>query len=326
MKLGMLTAMFSAKPLKDVLELIRPLGLECVELSSGNYSSGPHSPVKEPIASKPKRDELKALLKGEGLTISALCGPGKRLNMDEPFAKKRPKDRGSCMTSATLSVIDKMSISHNEDILSQISDNVRKTYHHIGTDSGMENSQYTSASTLFRSCDPIQQAGRISKNIFLLAPSSVCRDVFPPHLLSPWIAVSLSIDRRVPLRSSDSKKSYSCIRSRQKVPVSSSYSSSICFLPPRGSGPLRATTQSPEDYPHITINKITIHMNGPSCKSHLTVGEHFLNPVDPQIPQKNNKIKNNSSRDLRSTLLKIWNVISKPLRFIIFWFFAAGGK
>ncbi len=87
MKLGLLTAMFSAKPLKDVLELIRPLGLDCVELGTGNYPGGPHAPVKELLASKPKRDELKALLKGEGLTISALSCHGNCLHPDKAFAK-----------------------------------------------------------------------------------------------------------------------------------------------------------------------------------------------------------------------------------------------
>ena len=37
MKLGVLTALFSDKPLKEVLDLIRPLELQTVELGTGNY-------------------------------------------------------------------------------------------------------------------------------------------------------------------------------------------------------------------------------------------------------------------------------------------------
>jgi len=87
MKLGLLTCMFGTKPLKEVLEVIRPLGLDCVELGTGNYPGGHHAPVKELLASKPKREELKALIKGEGLTISALSCHGNCLHPDKAFAK-----------------------------------------------------------------------------------------------------------------------------------------------------------------------------------------------------------------------------------------------
>ena len=44
MKLGLLTVMFGDVPLKDVLEKIRPLGLQCVELGTGNYPGDGHAP------------------------------------------------------------------------------------------------------------------------------------------------------------------------------------------------------------------------------------------------------------------------------------------
>ncbi len=87
MKLGLLTVMFSDKPLKKVLEMIRPLGLQTVELGTGNYPGAAHAPLKELLASKPKREELKALLKGEGLSISALSCHGNCLHPDKAFAK-----------------------------------------------------------------------------------------------------------------------------------------------------------------------------------------------------------------------------------------------
>ena len=87
MKLGLLTVMFSDKPLRDVLEMIRPLELDCVELGTGNYPGNAHCNPKELLASKPKRDELKAMLKGEGLTISALSCHGNCLHPDAAQAK-----------------------------------------------------------------------------------------------------------------------------------------------------------------------------------------------------------------------------------------------
>jgi len=87
MKLGLLTVMFSDRPLKDVLELIRPLGLDTVELGTGNYPGDKHAPLKALLASKPKRDELKALVRGEGLRISALSCHGNCLHPDKAFAK-----------------------------------------------------------------------------------------------------------------------------------------------------------------------------------------------------------------------------------------------
>lgn len=88
MKLGLLTVMFGNTPLKDVLEIIRPLELDTVELGTGNYPGGAHAPVDELLKSKPKRDELLALIKGEGLQISALSCHGNCLHPDKDFAKK----------------------------------------------------------------------------------------------------------------------------------------------------------------------------------------------------------------------------------------------
>lgn len=87
MKLGVLTALFSDKPLKEVLDLIRPLKLQTVELGTGNYPGEPHCPLQELLESKPKRDELLATLKGEGLEISALSCHGNPIHPDEAFAK-----------------------------------------------------------------------------------------------------------------------------------------------------------------------------------------------------------------------------------------------
>ena len=88
MKLGCLTAMFGDTPLKEVLNILRPFGLQAVELGTGNYPGSPHVPVKELLASKRKRDQFLAVLDGEGLEISALSCHGNCLHPDKNFAKK----------------------------------------------------------------------------------------------------------------------------------------------------------------------------------------------------------------------------------------------
>ena len=72
MKLGCLTATFSDMTLDQVLKVFRPLGLQAVELGAGNYPGSAHLDVPALLGSKPKREELKKKVKGEGFVISAL--------------------------------------------------------------------------------------------------------------------------------------------------------------------------------------------------------------------------------------------------------------
>lgn len=88
MKLGFLSVLFSDKSLKDVLDIIRPLGLQAIELGCGNYPGDAHCKAKELLESKPKREELKSTIKGEGLEISALSCHGNCLHPDSGLAKK----------------------------------------------------------------------------------------------------------------------------------------------------------------------------------------------------------------------------------------------
>ena len=88
MKLGVLTVMMSDKPLKEVLGILRPLGVQTVELGAGNFPGDAHLHTKELLVSKPKRDALLDLLKGEGMEISALSCHGNCLHPDAAVAKK----------------------------------------------------------------------------------------------------------------------------------------------------------------------------------------------------------------------------------------------
>lgn len=91
MKLGVLTVLFSDRSLKSVLEFLRPLGIGAVELGTGNYPGDAHCPRVELLKSKPKRDELLAMIKGEGLEISALSCHGNALHPDKKFADNSVK-------------------------------------------------------------------------------------------------------------------------------------------------------------------------------------------------------------------------------------------
>ncbi|MFP4191898.1 MAG: sugar phosphate isomerase/epimerase family protein [Candidatus Hydrogenedentota bacterium] len=102
MKLGLFLAMFGDKSFNEVLETIRPLGLQTVEFGMGNYPGAPHLNVKELLESKPKRDELLATLKGEGLEISALSAHGNCLHPDEAFAKANQEVQTDAIKLASL--------------------------------------------------------------------------------------------------------------------------------------------------------------------------------------------------------------------------------
>ena len=91
MKLGFLSVLFSDRSLKEVLDTILPLELDCIELGAGNYPGDAHCKTAELLSSKPKRDELLAMIKGEGLSISALSCHGNCLHPDKAFAKANQK-------------------------------------------------------------------------------------------------------------------------------------------------------------------------------------------------------------------------------------------
>lgn len=102
MKLGFLTALFSDRSLEEVLQIIKPLGLQTIEFGTGNYPGSPHLNVKELLKSKTKRDELKSTLRGEGLTISALSCHGNCLHPDKAFAKQNAQVQTDTIKLASL--------------------------------------------------------------------------------------------------------------------------------------------------------------------------------------------------------------------------------
>ncbi|HEY3541793.1 MAG TPA: sugar phosphate isomerase/epimerase [Gaiellaceae bacterium] len=77
MKLGVFTVVFAGLPLAQALDRVVELGLDAVEIGTGNYSGDAHlSP------------DLKREVEARGLEISALSCHGNPLHPDEDFARR----------------------------------------------------------------------------------------------------------------------------------------------------------------------------------------------------------------------------------------------
>ena len=86
MKLGVLLVLFSDMKLGDAAEYVAGMGVEAVELGTGNYPGSPHFDVDALLSSARKRKEMLKVLKDNGLVISALSCHGNALHPDPKFA------------------------------------------------------------------------------------------------------------------------------------------------------------------------------------------------------------------------------------------------
>ena len=86
MKLGVFTPLFADKPLDESLDYIASLGLDSVEIGTGNYPGNAHCPLDELVASKAKAVEWKRQIAGRGLILEALSCHGNALHPDRKFA------------------------------------------------------------------------------------------------------------------------------------------------------------------------------------------------------------------------------------------------
>ncbi len=87
MKLGFLTALFGDKTLDEVLEIIKPIGFNTIEIATGNYPGGPHIDLEGLLASKNARTAFLDKIKGAGLELSALSCHGNCLHPDPAIGK-----------------------------------------------------------------------------------------------------------------------------------------------------------------------------------------------------------------------------------------------
>jgi sugar phosphate isomerase/epimerase len=88
-KIGMNTDSVGELSHDAALDLAAELGLECVELATGAWSSAPHLDIDELLASSQARDALRAAMADRGLQISALTCSGNPL---DPSRRGRSHD------------------------------------------------------------------------------------------------------------------------------------------------------------------------------------------------------------------------------------------
>ncbi len=86
MKVGVFTALLASLPLDRVIEKLKGLGVDTVELGTGNYPGDPHCKL-EMLESKAALKEFKQKLADNGIAISALSCHGEPLHPDPAIAK-----------------------------------------------------------------------------------------------------------------------------------------------------------------------------------------------------------------------------------------------
>ena len=87
MRVGCFTALLSQFPLEKVLEKLKSLNINTVELGTGNYPGDPHCKLSM-MKNEKELKEFKKKLDDHGFSVSALSSHGNPLHPDEPTAKQ----------------------------------------------------------------------------------------------------------------------------------------------------------------------------------------------------------------------------------------------
>lgn len=86
MKLGVLTVVYQDLPLEEALDRAAGLGLDAVELGTGNYPGNAHADPEALLAEPSRARALRDAVTARGLEISALSCHGNPLHPDEAVA------------------------------------------------------------------------------------------------------------------------------------------------------------------------------------------------------------------------------------------------
>jgi sugar phosphate isomerase/epimerase len=92
MKLGAYTACVQDRTLSEVLELLRDMGLDSIEVNAGGFIPAPHIPVDALMASDRARREYLAEIADAGLELTALNVNGNPLHPDVEVGSKHSRD------------------------------------------------------------------------------------------------------------------------------------------------------------------------------------------------------------------------------------------
>jgi sugar phosphate isomerase/epimerase len=86
-KLGVFTVLYGGLPLEEALDKLAALGVETVELGTGNYPGSSHADPDELLGDAGKVRALREAVASRGLEISALSQHGNPLHPDEAVAR-----------------------------------------------------------------------------------------------------------------------------------------------------------------------------------------------------------------------------------------------
>ena len=87
MKLGVLTVLYQNLSLSQALDKLVGLGVEAVELGTGNFPGNHHCDPEELLADRARAKAFKSSIEDRGLIISALSQHGNPLHPDESVAR-----------------------------------------------------------------------------------------------------------------------------------------------------------------------------------------------------------------------------------------------
>ncbi len=87
MKIGALSAAWSAQPLEEVLDYFASCGLQTIEIGTGNYPGTAHCDPAELNSSKTKREAFVKAVEDRGMAISALSCHGNPLHPNKEVAE-----------------------------------------------------------------------------------------------------------------------------------------------------------------------------------------------------------------------------------------------
>ena len=87
MRLGVFTVLYADRPLAEALDAFAALGLDAVEIGTGNYPGDAHCDPHALLAEPARARELRRAVESRGLTISALSQHGNPLHPREEVAR-----------------------------------------------------------------------------------------------------------------------------------------------------------------------------------------------------------------------------------------------
>src|SRR3990170_8601149 len=90
MKLGVITVLYQNLPLEAVLDKVKAMGIEAVEIGTGNYPGDAHCKPDELLAEPAKARAFRKAVEDRGMVISGLSQHGNPVHPDPDF---RERDR-----------------------------------------------------------------------------------------------------------------------------------------------------------------------------------------------------------------------------------------